>query len=407
MVGRPYEEQRDLVAVVRMWREVGWIDDSDEQAEAVRRFLRRGGGVLADVAGEAECMVHRTPGSMRYLTTDLPLCAISGVTTSHVGRRQGLATALMVETLGAAAAEGAAVASLGFFEQGFYDRFGFGTGTYEHRLTFDPASLAVPVPERPPVRLGRADMPELHGLMLRRHRGHGSVVVDPPDWFDVEWAWIEKPFSLGFRNDDGRLTHALLGSMKDEHGPYEIAVLAYEEPPQLLELLGLVRALGDQVNSVTIADEPPGVQLQDLIREPVRQRRIARLSGGSDALHQAIAEQQDRILDLAACIGAVHLRTPPVSFGLRLHDPLESLGGWPGIGGECTVHLGEESAVVDGLDEDVPVLEASVGAFTRLWLGVRPATGLALTDALAGPPALLDALDEAFRLPPPRSGWSY
>lgn len=407
MVGRPYDEQRDLAAVTRMWREVGWIDDSDEQAEALRRFLGRGTALLADVAGEAECMVHRTPGSIRYVTTDLPLCAISGVTTSHVGRRQGLASALMVEALGAGAEEGAAVASLGFFEQGFYDRFGFGTGTYEHRLTFDPASLTVPPPDRPPVRLGRTDMPELHGLMTRRHRGHGSVVIEPSDWFDLEWAWTDKPFALGFRNDDGRLTHALLGSMKDEHGPYEIAVLAYEEPQQLLELLGFVRTLGDQVNSVTIADEPPEVQLQDLIREPVRQRRVARLAGGSGALHQAIAEQQDRILDLGACIAAVRLRTPPVSFGLRLHDPLEALGGWPGIGGTYTVRLGARSTVSDGADGELPVLEASVGAFTRLWLGVRPATGLTLTDDLHGPPQLLESLDEAFRLPAPRAGWSY
>ncbi len=61
----------------------------------------------------------------------------------------------------------------------------------------------------------------------------------------------------------------------------------------------------------------------------------------------------------------------------------------------------------DGLDDGLPVLDASVGAFTRLWMGVRPATGLALTDDLAGPPALLDALDEAFRLPTPRAGWIY
>ena len=82
MVGRPYDEARDLAAVTRMWREVGWIDDSDGQAESLRRFLARDTALLADVHGEAECMVHRTPGSMRYVDTDLPLCAISGVTTA-------------------------------------------------------------------------------------------------------------------------------------------------------------------------------------------------------------------------------------------------------------------------------------------------------------------------------------
>lgn len=406
MVGRPYDEERDLPALTRMWREVGWIDDTDEQAAGLAAFLRAGAALVADVAGEAECMVHRTPGTVRYLDTDLPLCAITAVTTSHVGRRQGLATALVVETLTAAAEAGAAVAGLGFFEQGFYDRFGFGTSGYEHHLRFDPASLQVPMPSTPPVRIGPGQLGELQQLLVRRHRGHGSVVLDSPDWFVPEWAWTNKPFALGWRADDGRLTHALFGSMKDEHGPYEIELLAYEELPQLLDLLGWIRVLGDQVNQVVIGWEPVEVQLQDLIGEPVRQRRVARLAGGSDALHQAIAVQQDRILDLRACIAAVH--TPVrVEFVLRVRDPLEHLGGWPGIGGDYTVRLGPSSSVDDGIADGLPVLEASVGAFTRLWFGVRPASGLAVTDDLAGPTDLLAALDRSLRLPTPQAGWSY
>ena len=346
MVGRPYDEDRDLGAITRMWREVGWIDDTDEQADALRRVAARGGGIVADVRGEAECLVLRTPGTVRYLDTDLPLCAISGVTTSHIGRRQGLASALMVEALTAAVEEGAAVAGLGFFEQGYYDRFGFGTSCYEHRLRFDPASLDVPVPHRPPVRLGVGEMEELHALMARRHRGHGSVVLDPVDWFAVEWAWLDKPFALGWRGDDGRLTHALLGTMKDGHGPYVIEQLAYEELPQLLDLLGWLRVLGEQVNQVEIAAEPADVQLQDL-------------------------------------------------------------GGWPGIGGSHTVHLGRTSSVQDGIADGLPVLDASVGAFTRLWFGVRPATSLAITDDLAGPDDLLGQLDRSLRLPTPQAGWPY
>ena len=407
MMGRPYDEARDLAAVTRMWREVGWIDDSDGQAAGLKTFLAMADARVADVRGEAECLVHHAFGTIRHSGTDLPLCAISAVTTSHVGRRQGLASALLVEALGEAVDAGAAVATLGFFEQGYYDRFGFGTSTYEHRLSLDPASLQVPLPDRPPVRIGADDLGELHALLTRRHRGHGSVVLDPPQWFEPEWAWLDKPFGLGFRSGDGRLTHAFIGSAQDEHGPYRIEILGYEEPHQLLELLGVVRTLGDQVNRVVFADEPAGIQLQDLTEEPIRQRRVARLAGGSGALHEAVANQQDRILDLDACIGAVHLRTPPVAFGLHLRDPIAAFGGWPGIGGEHTVRLGEESSLSHGIDDALPVLDASVGAFSRLWMGVRPATGLALTDDLTGPPALLEALDEAFRLPSPRAGWIY
>ena len=411
MTGRPYDEERDLAAITRMWREVGWIDDSDDQADALRSFLRTGAALVADVGGEAECLVHRTPGSVRYADTDLALCAITAVTTSHVGRRQGLASDLMAQALARAARDGAAVASLGAFDQGFYDRFGFGTGTYEHRLSFDPATLAVAVPDRPPVRLTRDDHREMYEAMLRRHRGHGSVVLDAPEFLRQEWVWMDgTPVALGFRAGDGRLTHFLLGSMKDEHGPLDVEVLSFEEPRQLLELLGLLRSLGDQFASCSIRDEPAGVQLQDLVRTPIRQQHVRRLAGGREATHEAVAEQQDRILDLPACIRAVRPRTPPIRFGLRLRDPIAGLvtgGGWAGVGGSYAVSLGEEATVEPGDVAGLPVLDASVGALTRLWLGVRPASGLALTDDLAAPDELLGALDEAFRLPPPRAGWSF
>jgi predicted N-acetyltransferase YhbS len=409
MAGRSYEDERDLAAVTRMWREVGWIDDTDEHADALAGFLRCGDTLVADVHGEAECLVHRSPGSLRHGDHDLPLCAISAVTTSHVGRRQGLASTLMVEALQAGAASGAAVAALGMFDQGYYDRFGFGTGTYEHRLTFDPSTLRVDLPARPPERLTRGDAAEIHALLMRRHRGHGSAVIDPVQMFATEMAWTDKVFALGFRADDGRLTHAVVGSMKAEYGPYVVDWLAYEEPGQLLELLGVLRSLGDQVASMTIREEPADLQLQDLVGVPMRQRRAARIAGGAGSLHESHASMQLRILDPAACIAAVRLDTPPVRFGLRLDDPLAELaaGGWRGIGGEYTVSLGASSEIVAGIESGLPVLEASVNAFSRLWIGVRPASSLSLTDRLTGPPDLIAQLDRALRFPPPRFGWPF
>ena len=48
-----------------------------------------------------------------------------------------------------------------------------------------------------------------------------------------------------------------------------------------------------------------------------------------------------------------------------------------------------------------------MGAFTRLWLDVRPATGLAVTDELAGPQELLEELDWLLRLPDPKPDWGF
>jgi len=42
-----------------------------------------------------------------------------------------------------------------------------------------------------------------------------------------------------------------------------------------------------------------------------------------------------------------------------------------------------------------------------MWFGVRPASELALSTDLDGPPELLDALDRAVNLPPPRTGMDF
>jgi NAD(P)-dependent dehydrogenase (short-subunit alcohol dehydrogenase family) len=50
---------------------------------------------------------------------------------------------------------------------------------------------------------------------------------------------------------------------------------------------------------------------------------------------------------------------------------------------------------------------ASVGAFSRLWLGVRSATSLSWTDEFSGSPDLLAKLDHILCLPSPASDWDY
>lgn len=185
--------------------------------------------------------------------------------------------------------------------------------------------------------------------------------------------------------------------------------LTHQTHDQLLELLALLKSLGDQVRLVELC-EPPGIQLQDLLRRPFRQRRVTRRSK-YQAQASAEACWQARICDLPGCLERTRLPGGETRFNLRLSDPLEaSLDDgepWRGIGGEYVVTLGPSSGAERGTDDSLPILTASVGAFTRLWLGVRPASGLAATDTLDAPPELLEALDELLRLPPPKMDWMY
>lgn len=390
----------DLPAVTRMWREVGWIDDSDRKAAALATVLGYGAARVGVVDGEAECLVHRTPGMIRYDEVDLALSAVTAVTTSPIARSMGLASRITAESIAAAAVEGAAVAALGMFEQGFYNRFGMGTLSYGHVLSIDPARLRVPPPRRRPVRVRREDWSDIAGLMARRHRPHGGVLLTPPEVLQAEVGFVADPYlGLGFRGDDGRLTACIVGTNPDEHGPYKIELIAYEDLDDLRDLLGLLRVLSAQVHEVVI-DEPAGIQLQDLIDTPIRD--IQPGTPGHRPWHQAAAWYQLRILDLPAVVAARTWLGPEVAFDLTLTDPLtEADVAWAGLAGDHTVTIGAASSSASGHRGGLPVLRASVSAFSRLWFGVRPASGLAVTDDLEGPPELLAGLDRALLLPPP------
>jgi hypothetical protein len=125
----------------------------------------------------------------------------------------------------------------------------------------------------------------------------------------------------------------------------------------------------------------------------------------------AYAFWQVRVLDLMRCLAHTRLHCPEIRFGLRLTDPVESLleesAVWRGVAGEYIVTLGACCSAQPGFDASLPTLTASVNAFSRLWLGVRPATGLAVTDDLSGPDDLLARLDQAFLLPQPKPDWDF
>ena len=211
---RAYDPEQDFAAVARIWRETRWIDPGDDNEKPLTEFLANGSAEVGITNGEAECMVHRTLGDITYDKMQLPLCAISAVTTSQIGRKQGFATAMTSRALRHGAEAGASVAALGMFEQGFYNRFGFGTGGYDHFVTFDPSTLRVDhVPYRIPVRLGSDDLGDMVDAVRGRHRHHCAVTLESPTAVSAEIAWADHPFTLGYRDDSGRLTHFLSGDL--------------------------------------------------------------------------------------------------------------------------------------------------------------------------------------------------
>jgi predicted acetyltransferase len=403
---REYDPEKDRDAVHRVYKEIGWLEEGKEHA--VETFLEASHGYVAAVSGVAECLVCTAPGTVRYLEEDLSLLCVTTVGTSRVARKQGLAGKLTALSVAQGAGEGVLVAGLGMFEQGFYNRLGFGTGSYEHWASFDPASLTVEKKPRIPTRLTEDDWEKIHESRIRRKRMHGSCTLRPPKITKAEMEWPKNVFALGYLSDNDEITHHLCFSAKSaEHGPYWVKWMAYQTHEQFLELMALIKSLGDQVRLVSLC-EPPDIQIQALLNKPFKRGQITKKSEYEQRM-RALAYWQMRILDLEGCMEKTHL-SEEISFNLNLIDPIESLlddAPWCGTGGEYIVTLGPNSCAEKGSKKGLPRMKASVGAFTRMWLGVRPATGLAVTDDLSGPKELLEKLDTVLCIPQPHPDWDF
>jgi GNAT superfamily N-acetyltransferase len=405
---RNYDPENDRDAARRILREVGWLEKGKEEPSDF--MIGAGRALVVDIRGEPECLVTTVPGTLRYLAETLPFSAITSVATSRIARKQGFASRLTARAIVADVADGALAVGLSMFDQGFYNKLGFGTGTYEHWVSFDPATLKIESKMRSPHRITIDDWKTVHASRLARMQGHAACCLLPPEITHAEMLWTSNGFGLGYYDGpNGELTHHVWASTKGEHGPDSVYWLSYQTYDQLLELMVSLKSLGDQVHLVRMK-EPPGIQLQDLLVEPFKQRRVS-AQAKLESRMRASAYWQIRICDLEQCLARTHLLGDTVHFNLTLQDPIERLlegnAPWRGVGGEYVVTLGPHSGAECGTDASLPTLTASVGAFTRLWLGVRPATSLAVTDTIAGPQELLNRLDWALRLPEPKVDWDF
>jgi len=406
MTYRTYDPERDEAAAIRIWTECGWLkpDVGSDMLEAFRAFLACGDADVAQEKGAAECLVSTHAAFLRVLKVEVPFCVVSSVTVSRVLRQRGAAGTLLARVLARAAEAGDAAAGLGIFDQGFYDKLGFGCYPYLHRVSFDPLDLQVPRLERSPIRLSRKDIPRMVANIMERRPNHGMVRIPHPDFYRLETFEPENGFGLGFEDEDGRLSSHFWATAKGESGPYEVHWTAFRDFEGLLELLSAIRSLGDQVQGV-IMREPYGVQIQDLLKRPFRNREIVS-DGPFRNQMTASSWKQIRILDLNSVLEPLALPAGRVEFNLELRDPIERFlakkAGWRGLSGSYVVRLDAGGSRAEpGSAAGLPLMRSSVNAFSRLVFGVAPASGLAATDELEAPEPLVRDLDEKLLLPRP------
>ena len=412
----PFDFDRDMESILRTWSETGWWDNEDEQKEKILEFFKANDGrsVVGLIDGHAECVVHRALGTVRYDQALLSMGGVTAVTTSRIARRRQLASRLTARTVAHLADEGCAVAMLGMFDQGFYDRFGFGTGAYENVAWIYPGALAVPADYRPPERLELdADSEELHAAMTSRLSIHGGVVIGG-ERMTAAGMRVDGDITIYGYRTDGAISHFLAVLTTGEHGPDRITQWAYQTREQCLELLRLVQEWGDQVDVLRLT-EPVWLQLQDFIVDPGAQFRRTRGSQTGALRIEADAWWQARIIDLSACIRAIRAVDDSFSVVVKLTDPLGGHlvdsgydGAWNGLDGTWRLSFGATHTAERIGSNEPHDLETTVNALTRWWLGVLPASTLLAMGAFvctAETAALLDTLTN--HLPTPQPGWDF
>ena len=409
MIFRDYVVEKDQRDIQRIWMECGWIENEDKEKKALDIFLSSSRCKVVEHNDSAECLIVTSPGNMKYCEKDLSLSAVSSVTVSRLLRKQGAAPKLLASMISDEIKKGTAVAGLGMFEQGFYNRLGFATMGYEHWYSFDPSKLKIYKKGGIPIRLKPEDYLEAHKCFSTAMKHHGFVTLDPPELFQAEMMWTKQGFGLGYKTD-GKLSHYLwMGTDSAESGPYRVHFMAYENWDQFLQLMGILKSLEEQVRTVKMK-EPAFIQLQDFIEKPFQLQTITQKSKYESKMSSE-AYQQLRICNLEKCIEAVQFNGVELSFNLELSDPINDFLEDSEKRNECQgkfiVKIGKTSSVKRGVVNKLPSVKCTINAFTRLWIGILPSETINLVEEIEIDEELKGKLTKTFYNPDVRSNWDY
>jgi hypothetical protein len=120
---------------------------------------------------------------------------------------------------------------------------------------------------------------------------------------------------------------------------------------------------------------------------------------------------QCRILDLPVCIGSMKLSGEPISFNLKLTDPIEKYlpedSSWRGVGGDWIICIGEVSSATMGSDPALQAASCTVNDLSRIWFGASTAESVSVTGNFVGDPKLIESIDNIVRIPAPVVDWDF
>ena len=403
-----YDEKKHKDSVFRLLNEAGWVDNKKKD-KYLNVLLPNENCIVHEIAGKAEIMVVSSNGEIYHQNKKLKFSATTGVVASLIVRKQGLTGKLTAIKMALDAEKGAEVAGLQIFDQGYYNKLGYGNGNYERFVAFTPSTLKIDRRVKQPTRLTEKDYKKIHKSRVNRLKGHGAVTLGEYTT-KCELGEADKTAGFGYFDEKGNLTHHIwfYGKGK-ENGPIWIPFMSYQNIDQLMDLLALIKSFEEQYHLVRMY-EPPHIQIQDFIEKPFLNKSITRKSDYQNEIRTS-SFWQVRILDLVKCLAKTELNCEDIKFNLELTDPIDKFlpqeFKWRGVAGNYIVTLGKKSSAKKGIDKSLPTMKASVNAFSRFWLGIAKASYLVYSDGLEAPKELLEKLDSNIVLPTPRINWDF
>lgn len=162
-----YEEALHRAGAQLVWHDCGW-SDKVEECDLLDTFFKLGPSWVGIRDEAVQSVVHTAAATIRYQDADIPLQAVTGVTTGLQARRGGVAARTLAHAIAAGAANGAIVSALGIFDQGFYDRLGYGSLDIMRLIRFDPRDIRVDATHRAPLRFSEKDVDDIHAARSRQ-----------------------------------------------------------------------------------------------------------------------------------------------------------------------------------------------------------------------------------------------
>ncbi len=395
---------------MELWCQAGWREEHFDMEELLKHYIPAGTIFIAEQQGAIAGEVGTMPGNYRHCHSDIQLCAVTSVVIAIEQRRRAVGSDLTRRALRQALAEGAEVALLGAFDLGYYNRLGFGNGLPHRMIIIDPADIITNGAPPNLRKLTKTDVPAMHEARLRRYPVHGACSLYPSGFTaSIAYATAPHALALGIYHRK-KLTAHLWAVVKDDV-TLTIEWWAADSPQHWLELLRGVASLQDQVQRI-IMPYPARICLEDLLKSPCRRTRG--MIGNENNPYPPPEYWQIRILDVVRCIQKSSLAVEqPYRFNLRVYGEAIEMPSKRGVVSdpqvsEYNVALGEHSECHAGHSKALPLLECSIGAFSRLWCGAYSASTLVLSDHFnVSEERMVASLDRLFALPTPMCDWYF